>query len=51
MKDNISRTLTRLRETFDAFTTGQKLVAVVGSLALLWTSIQGRYGGGWCGNA
>ena len=35
MKDTISRTLARYQRTFLAFTTGQKLVAVLGSGALL----------------
>lgn len=35
MKDTISRTLTRYQRTFLAFTTGQKLVAVLGTGALL----------------
>lgn len=35
MKDTISRTLARYQRTFMAFTTGQKLVAVLGSGALL----------------
>lgn len=35
MKDNITRALTRHQRTFMAFTTGQKVVAVVGTVALL----------------
>lgn len=35
MKQNLSRTLTRLRSTFMSFTMGQRLVAVVGTAALL----------------
>ena len=35
MKQNLNRTLTRLRTTFMSFTLGQRVVAVVGSLALL----------------
>lgn len=35
MKDNVTRTLTRMRDGFNAFTGGQKLVAVVGVMALL----------------
>ena len=35
MKDSIGRVLRRGRVTFDGFTTGQKAVAVLGSLALL----------------
>jgi flagellar M-ring protein FliF len=35
MKDNVSRALARHQRTFMAFTTGQKVVAVVGTVALL----------------
>jgi len=35
MKDNITRALQRHQRTFMAFTTGQKVVAVVGTVALL----------------
>ncbi|MGO4258757.1 flagellar basal-body MS-ring/collar protein FliF [Marmoricola sp. RAF53] len=35
MKDNLSRVFTRYQRTFQAFTTGQKLVAVLGTAALL----------------
>jgi len=35
MKDNIARTFARHQRTFMAFTTGQKVVAVVGTVALL----------------
>ncbi len=35
MKQNLTRTLTRLRTTFMSFTLGQRLVAVVGTAALL----------------
>ncbi|WP_101525390.1 flagellar basal-body MS-ring/collar protein FliF [Nocardioides houyundeii] len=35
MKENLSRGLARAQSSFSAFTTGQKLVAVVGTLALV----------------
>jgi len=35
MKQNLSRTLTKLRETFLSFTMGQRLVAIVGTGALI----------------
>src|SRR4051794_14258396 len=35
MKQNITRTLTKLRTTFMSFTLGQRLIAVVGTAALL----------------
>jgi flagellar M-ring protein FliF len=35
MKDNLNRHLSRLQRTFAAFTTGQKVVAVLGTAALL----------------
>ncbi len=38
MKDNVLRSLGRLQRTFAAFTPGQKVVAVVGSAALLLAS-------------
>src|SRR5262249_38277844 len=35
MKDNLNRLFSRYQRTFAAFTTGQKLVAVLGTAALL----------------
>jgi flagellar M-ring protein FliF len=35
MKQNLNRTLTRLRTTFMSFTVGQRMVAVIGTAALL----------------
>lgn len=35
MKDDLTRTLARWRRTFDLFTTGQKVVAIVGTAAVL----------------
>ena len=39
MKQNISRTLTRLRNTFMSFTLGQRLVVAVGGAALLLAGV------------
>ena len=35
MKDNLTRAVARYQRTFMAFTTGQKVVAIIGTVALL----------------